>query len=72
MGSQDEWEEEIISSEEDGLVFFDGGTYSRGPSSLLAEEVFEGGDLLQADKERLERQLSLEVTHSHHLNSSIT
>lgn len=55
----------MISSEEDGLVFFDGGTYSRGPSSLLADEDFQdgGGDLLQADKERLERQLSLEVHH---------
>ncbi|EIE22064.1 hypothetical protein COCSUDRAFT_66811 [Coccomyxa subellipsoidea C-169] len=62
IAAKDEWEEEIISSEEDGLVFFDGGTYSRGPSSLLAEEVFEGGDLLQADKERLERRLSLEAS----------
>ncbi len=59
---QEEWEEEIISSEEDGLVIFDGGTYSRGPSSLLAMEDFYSEDAdLQADKERLERQLSLEV-----------
>lgn len=57
-----------MSSEEDGLVIFDGGTYSRGPSSLIAaEEEFGGADsdgveALEADKERLERQLQLEVT----------
>ncbi|KAK9909661.1 hypothetical protein WJX75_005765 [Coccomyxa subellipsoidea] len=66
IATQEEWEEEMISSEEDGLVFFDGGTYSRGPSSLLTDEDFPdgGGDLLQADKDRLERQLSLETSTS--------
>jgi hypothetical protein len=60
----------MISSEEDGLVFFDGGTYSRGPSSLLTDEDFPdgGGDLLQADKDRLERQLSLEVHPFYYTN----
>ncbi len=66
---QNDWEEEIISSEEDGLVIFDGGTYSRGPSSLIvAKEDFGGADsagveALEADKERLERHLQLEVMH---------
>ncbi|CAL8461581.1 g1112 [Coccomyxa elongata] len=65
IADKEEWEEEIISSEEDGLVIFDGGTYSRGPSSLLAMEDFNSGDAdLQADKERLERQLSLETSTS--------
>jgi hypothetical protein len=73
-----QWETETISSEEDGLVIFDGGTYSRGPSSLLGTYISDdvgGGDdaddvsgpaddladQLHVDKERLERQLTLEV-----------
>jgi hypothetical protein len=77
------WEYDEIASDEDGLVFFDGGTYSRGPSVLVdagdeegeegrAEEGPEGWEesedgeeedsgQLGADKDRLERQLSLEV-----------
>ena len=64
-----------MDCDEDGLVFFDGGTYSRGPSSLVeAEEGFaedesaeeppesrEEGGALDADRERLERQLTLQV-----------
>lgn len=33
-GSGNDWDEEVLSAEEEGLVFFDGGSYSRGPLSL--------------------------------------
>ena len=72
----EQWEVETISSEEEGLVFFDGGTYSRGPPSLLPADISShdgdgggesagdgGADLLDADKDRLERQLTLQVNH---------
>ena len=63
------WDVENIASDEDGLVIYDGGTYSRGPTA-----VFDGSgdaspdqdEALEADKERLERQLSLEVTSQLH------
>ena len=64
-----------MDCDEDGLVYFDGGTYSRGPSSLVdageggaaAESPEddagsgEQGGVLDADRERLERQLTLQV-----------
>ena len=58
------WDEETIASDEEGLVIFDGGTYSRGPAALveLGGAADAGNDEdLEADKERLERQLTLEV-----------
>ncbi|DBB06070.1 TPA: hypothetical protein ACH3X3_009636 [Trebouxia sp. C0006] len=33
-GSGNDWDEEVLNAEEEGLVFFDGGSYSRGPLSL--------------------------------------
>ncbi|CAK0747075.1 hypothetical protein CVIRNUC_001740 [Coccomyxa viridis] len=57
------WDEETIASDEEGLVIFDGGTYSRGPAALveLGGAAGAGDDEdLEADKERLERQLTLE------------
>lgn len=35
-GQGHDWDEEILSSEEEGLVYFDGGAYSRGPLSLIS------------------------------------
>ena len=58
------WDEETIASDEEGLVIFDGGTYSRGPAALveLGGAAGAGDDEdLEADKQRLERQLTLEV-----------
>ena len=58
------WDEETIASDEEGLVIFDGGTYSRGPAALVELGGAAGagdGEDLEADKERLERQLTLEV-----------
>ena len=59
------WDVEHIASDEDGLVIFDGGTYSRGPAAVFDgdNDPSSGDDeALEADKERLERQLSLEVS----------
>lgn len=70
------WEHDEVDCDEDGLVYFDGGTYSRGPSSLVdageggadddespEEDAGSGeqGGALDADRERLERQLTLQV-----------
>ncbi|KAL3157301.1 hypothetical protein ABBQ38_001531 [Trebouxia sp. C0009 RCD-2024] len=35
-GQGHDWDEETLSSEEEGLVYFDGGAYSRGPLSLIS------------------------------------
>lgn len=59
------WDVEYVASDEEGLVIFDGGTYSRGPAALLepGEVATSGSDeSLEADRERLQRQLSLEVS----------
>ena len=59
------WDVEHIASDEHGLVIFDGGAYSRGPAAIFDDddEIDSGqDDALEADKERLERQLSLEVS----------
>ena len=58
------WDVEHIASDEDGLVIFDGGAYSRGPAAVFDDgdgSSSEHDEDLKADKERLERQLSLEV-----------
>lgn len=58
------WDVEHIASDEHGLVIFDGGAYSRGPAAIFDDdENSDSGqdEALEADKERLERQLSLEV-----------
>ena len=54
----------MIAEDEDGLVIFDGGSYSRGPSQLmdvLAATLSPDQDALQIDRDNLERQLELEV-----------
>ncbi len=59
------WDVEYIASNEEGLVIFDGGTYSRGPAVLLEPgevAISSGDESLEADRERLQRQLSLEVS----------
>ncbi|CAL5219058.1 g818 [Coccomyxa viridis] len=61
------WDVEHIASDEHGLVIFDGGAYSRGPAAIFDDdENSDSGqdEALEADKERLERQLSLEPSTS--------
>lgn len=63
--SDSAWDVEHLASDEDGLVIFDGGTYSRGPTMLIeldAAASSEADEALEADKERLKRQLSLEAS----------
>lgn len=60
------WDVEYVASDEDGLVIFDGGTYSRGPAALFdrddAASPSSDDVALEADKERLERHFSLEAS----------
>lgn len=59
------WDVEDIASNENGLVIFDGGAYSRGPTAIFDDsgDSSPGQDeALEADKDRLERQLSLEAS----------
>lgn len=60
------WDVEYVASDEDGLVIFDGGTYSRGPAALFDKDDAASPSVddvaLEADKERLERHFSLEAS----------
>ena len=59
------WDVEYVASDEEGLVIFDGGTYSRGPAALLEPDEASnsgGSESLESDRERLQRQLALEAS----------
>ena len=52
---------EQIQEEEEGLVFFDGGTFSRGPQCLLEEmqmsSTSDNGVLTDAEADTLDPQV---------------